>query len=171
MVYGIVKQHDGIIEVDTDAGKGTSFKIYLPLIEMVLDQQERKMPVLLRGNAETILVAEDDQAVLSFLLGVLQENGYSVVTATNGEDAVQKFIEFQDTVRLVLLDVIMPRKNGREIYDEIIKIRPDIKVLFMSGYTNDVIDWKDARKEGISLLAKPLQADELLEKLREALTG
>lgn len=118
---------------------------------------------------ETILVAEDDTAVMGLLKGLLEKNGYNVITATNGEEAVRKFIDHRDSIRLILLDVIMPRKNGKEVYDEIIGIRSDIKAIFMSGYTNDIIDWKGALQEDINLISKPVRPDDLLLKLREVL--
>jgi signal transduction histidine kinase/CheY-like chemotaxis protein len=169
MVYGIVKQHNGIIELDSEAGKGTTFRIYLPLIEPVIKKEQGKSPVFLQGNMETILVAEDDTAVMGLLKGLLEKNGYNVITATNGEEAVRKFIDHRDSIRLILLDVIMPRKNGKEVYDEIIGIRPDIKAIFMSGYTNDIIDWKGALQEDINLISKPVRPNDLLLKLREVL--
>jgi len=169
MVYGIVKQHNGIIELDSEAGKGTTFRIYLPLIEPVIKKEQGKSPVFLQGNMETILVAEDDTAVMGLLKGLLEKNGYNVITATNGEEAVRKFIDHRDSIRLILLDVIMPRKNGKEVYDEIIGIRSDIKAIFMSGYTNDIIDWKGALQEDINLISKPVRPGDLLLKLREVL--
>jgi signal transduction histidine kinase/CheY-like chemotaxis protein len=169
MVYGIVKQHNGIIELDSETGKGTTFRIYLPLIEPVIKKEQGKSPVFLQGNMETILVAEDDTAVMGLLKGLLEKNGYNVITATNGEEAVRKFIDHRDSIRLILLDVIMPRKNGKEVYDEIIGIRSDIKAIFMSGYTNDIIDWKGALQEDINLISKPVRPDDLLLKLREVL--
>ena len=169
MVYGIVKQHNGIIELDSEAGKGTTFRIYLPLIEPVSKKEQGKSPVFLQGNMETILVAEDDTAVMGLLKGLLEKNGYNVITATNGEEAVRKFIDHRDSIRLILLDVIMPRKNGKEVYDEIIGIRSDIKAIFISGYTNDIIDWKGALQEDINLVSKPVRPDDLLLKLREVL--
>ena len=169
MVYGIVKQHNGIIELDSEAGKGTTFRIYLPLIEPVSKKEQGKSPVFLQGNMETILVAEDDMVVMGLLKGLLEKNGYNVITATNGEEAVRKFIDHRDSIRLILLDVIMPRKNGKEVYDEIIGIRSDIKAIFMSGYTNDIIDWKGALQEDINLISKPVRPGDLLLKLREVL--
>jgi signal transduction histidine kinase len=169
MVYGIVKQHNGIIDVDTEVGCGTTFRIYLPLVEPGRKEQQNKAPELLPGKLETILVAEDDATVMGFLKGLLESNGYNVIGVTNGEDAVTEFIKYKEIVRLVLLDVIMPRKNGKEAYDEIVRINPDIKAIFISGYTSDVIDWKCALREDLCLIPKPVQPAVLLAKLREAL--
>ncbi len=169
MVYGIVRQHNGIIEVDTKTGKGSAFRIYFPLFNPVAEEEKAPTPVFLPGNRETILVAEDDSAVMGLLKGLLENNGYNVITAENGEEAVSRFNSNKGVVRLLLLDVIMPRKNGREVYAEISGISPGIKALFMSGYTDDIIDWKGAAQEGITLISKPVQPAVLLAKVREVL--
>jgi len=171
MVYGIVSQHNGFIEVDSQEGKGSSFRLYLPSLEPVMQEKNTGSPVFLPGNRETILVAEDDAAVMGLMKGLLENNGYEVITAENGEDAIASFIRYQKRISLILLDVVMPKKNGKEVYAEISRIKPGIKTLFISGYTSDVIDWKGALQEGISLIAKPVQPDVLLAKMREALEG
>jgi signal transduction histidine kinase len=169
MVYGIVKQHNGIIEMDTGTEQGTTFSIYLPLVELALKEQPSSAKALQKGNLETILVAEDDATVMGFLKRLLETNGYNVITATNGEDAVKEFSNNSADISLVLLDVIMPKKNGKEAFDEIVRIKPDIKAIFISGYTNDVIDWKCTLTEDVYLIQKPVQPSLLLTKLREAL--
>jgi PAS domain S-box-containing protein len=170
MVYGIVKQHDGYIFVDSEPGKGTTFRIYLPLTKQAEETKINKPsdPVPIEGN-ETILVAEDGNLTRELLKTVLAKSGYNVISAKDGEEAVNEFIINKDTVQLVLLDVVMPRKNGKEAYDEIRKIRPDIKVLFFSGYSEDVISQKDIIGRGFKIIAKPLKPDTLLNEIREEL--
>jgi CheY-like chemotaxis protein len=169
MVYGTIKQHNGIIEVESEIGQGTTLNIYLPVMDLATKDQPSKAPVLEKGKGETILVAEDDPTVRGFLKGLLENNGYNVIAVTNGEEAIKEFDTHGDLIKLLLLDVIMPKKNGKEVYDEIIRRKPDMKAIFVSGYTDDVIDWKCALEKEVFLIQKPVQPALLLSKMREAL--
>ncbi|MFA5073153.1 MAG: PAS domain S-box protein [Nitrospirota bacterium] len=172
IVYGVIKQHHGYINVYSEPGKGTTFKIYLPLISESGIQEE------VQGHApseeffeggETILLAEDDAAIRSLTRTILEGSGYRVVEAENGEEAIKKFMEHRETIHLILLDMIMPRKSGKEAFDEIKKMRPDIKALFVSGYTSDRLHINSIHSEGIELLSKPILPRTLLQKVRETL--
>jgi two-component system NtrC family sensor kinase len=170
MVYGIIKQHDGFINVYSELGKGTTFKIYLPLIKSEIEEKVSVMPAAYpEGGTETVLVAEDDQAVRKLTMNVLERFGYKVIAAEDGEDAVEKFRENKGDIQLLLLDVIMPKKNGKEVYEEIKKINPRIKTIFLSGYTANLIHKKGILEEGINFMLKPVSPKELLKKVREAL--
>jgi len=173
VVYGIIKQHEGFINVYSEPGKGTTFRIYLPVIQAeVLKEavvQEEKAPP--RGT-ETILVAEDDRILMKITRAVLSDFGYTVIEAVDGEEAVQKFRENRDKIRLLLLDLIMPKKNGRETYEEIRKITPEIKAIFLSGYSADLLREKMSFENGEgNLLHKPISPMALLKKVREVLDG
>jgi polar amino acid transport system substrate-binding protein len=170
IVYGIVKQHNGYINVYSETGKGTTFKIYLP----VLKTQKGEKPVEAAsaypvGGTETILVAEDDAALRKLTSVVLSSCGYTVITAEDGEDAVTKFRENKDTIQLLLFDIIMPKKNGKEASEEIRKIMPGVKVLFASGYTTDVMWQRGGFTEGGEFILKPIVPKVLLKKVREVL--
>ena len=169
IVYGIVKQHNGYIEVQSELGRGTTFRVYLPLVAARSAKTEAPRPGPIARGSETILLAEDDAQVRSMTKSVLEEFGYRVIEAEDGEQAVMSFRGHLEEVQLVMLDVIMPRKNGKEAYDEIRRIAPDIKVLFTSGYTADVISRKGISEEKLHFLPKPLAPDALLRKLREIL--
>jgi signal transduction histidine kinase/CheY-like chemotaxis protein len=171
IVYGIIRQHNGFIEVDSVPGKGTWFTAYLPLTEPLEENGESggfSLPV--GGNNETVLIAEDDFAVRMLGKHLMSRFGYNVIEAVDGEDAIRKFIENKDSIQVLLLDVIMPKKNGRQVYDEVKRIRPDIKVLFMSGYESDIISKQGMLEEGLNFIAKPLHVVELLTKLRAAIS-
>jgi PAS domain S-box-containing protein len=171
MVYGIVKQHDGFINVYSEPDRGTTFRIYLPVINAGEEVSVTTCaePVILRGGSETVLVAEDDSKLRKLAEIVLKEHGYKVILAENGEDAVSKFIANSDTIQLLLLDMIMPKKGGREAYEEIKKIRPDVKVLFATGYTADRVGKNDLLDGGLNFVLKPVSPKDLLMKLREVL--
>ncbi len=169
IVYGIVKQHDGIINVESEAGKGTAFKVYLPLIATTTEQAPAETLPPPRGGTETILLAEDDQDVRNLTKHVLQDFGYRVIAAQDGQEAIDRYTAQADDIDLLILDVIMPKKSGREVYDAVKAVRRDANVLFVSGYTADVLHKKGMFEEGIQFIAKPVSPSVLLEKIREVL--
>ena len=171
IVYGIVKQHNGYINVYSEPGKGTAFKLYLPLVSAKVEEYKPARIETPLGGTETILVAEDDNGVRDLTKHMLEEFGYTVIEAVDGKDAVEKFAENREKVHLLLLDVVMPKKNGREVYVEAVKIKPDVKVIFMSGYTANVIHKDGMLEEGLNFISKPVSPSELLKKVREALDG
>jgi CheY-like chemotaxis protein len=124
IVYGIISRNGGFIEVDSDPGKKTTFSIYLPLTEPSDNSKELESLPMPKGNNETILLAEDDFTVRVLGKNLLMKYGYRVIDAMDGEDALAKFIEHKDSVQVLLLDVIMPKKNGKQVYDEIRAMRP-----------------------------------------------
>jgi len=170
MVYGIIKQHEGFINVYSEPGKGTTFRIYLPLIETeTMEEQPIIAAELAKGGTETILLAEDDPAVRKLTLLVLEQMGYTVIIANDGEEAVTKFMENKDRIQLLLFDIIMPKMNGREAYEEIKKTKPDIPVLFASGYSPDMLRVKELVDDDAALVYKPISPQNLLKKVREVL--
>ena len=168
--YGIIKQHNGYIKVYSELGKGTEFKILLPLIEdtAVMDKQV-EAAVSAKGGTETILLAEDDASLRKLSRIVLESYGYTVITAEDGEDAITKFMENRESISLALIDMIMPKKNGKEVAAEISKMSPRTKILFASGYTMDIIMTKELTESGFDFLLKPVVPRDLLKKVREVL--
>ena len=168
-VYGIIKQHRGFIDVETAPGAGTSFLLYFPLIEKEAESPLDRTSATLTGGTETVLVAEDDEVIRNLTRSVLTEFGYQVIEAMDGEDAVRVFGENRDRVDLLLLDVIMPRKNGKAAYEEIRRMKPGIRALFMSGYSADMISKEGVLEKGLSFISKPVSPIEMLMKVREVL--
>ena len=169
MVYGIVRQHDGYINVYSEPKRGTTFKIYLPLIKAEAKEAKAAGAAPPCGGTEVILLAEDDAGVRMLMKEVLEKFGYTIIEAIDGEDAVKKFKENKDRIQLLILDVIMPKKNGKQVYDEIMELKPDAKVIFSSGYTANIIQKKGILEEGINFILKPVSPQELLRKVREVL--
>lgn len=167
MVYGIVKQHNGFIYVQSEPGRGAAFDIYFPLFETNARQRKSidSQPQM-EGN-ETLLLIEDDTDVRHLLKEILESYGYEVIEGVDGADGVEKFVLHQDRINLLLSDVMMPGKNGKEAYTDIRKIRRDIKVIFISGYSDAAT--KEILEDGMIFLAKPVSPRELLSKIREAL--
>lgn len=170
IAYGIFKQHNGLINVYSEPGVGTTFKAYLPLImdTAVLPPVEDSINSPLSGT-ETILVVEDDYHIRDLMAKILTSTGYSVILAVDGEDAMEKYKEYRHSIQLVITDIIMPKKNGAEVYNEIRQLNANTKVIFTSGYTNDILQSRGGIQAGVELLLKPVLPKLLLQKVREHL--
>jgi len=174
IVYGIVKQHDGFINVYSEKGIGTTFKLYLPAADKNETgyNEENKITEVPRGDLrgdETILIAEDEESVREFLKDILRSYGYSIIVAEDGQDAVEKYNEHRNRINMVILDVVMPRKNGKDVYNSIKETNPDLKALFISGYTQDILTSKGIYEAGLEFIAKPLEIESLMLKIRKIL--
>ena len=169
IVYGIIKQHNGHIEVYSEIGHGTTFKIYIPLVKALTEEEQQVEQSKPRGGKETILLAEDDDITRELTRIVLEKFGYTVLEAIDGEDALEKFSMHKDRLDLIMLDVIMPKKNGKAVYEIIKTFKPDMKVLFLSGYTADIVHKKGIFEDNINFVSKPIVPDDLARKIREVL--
>jgi PAS domain S-box-containing protein len=168
--YGIIKQHNGYIKVYSEAKQGTVFKIYLPLIEEFVGADKKiEAPRVIKGGNETILIAEDEVSLRKLSKIILESSGYNVIVAVDGDDAIVKFMENQDKIQLVILDMIMPKKSGKEVSELIREKSPGTKVLFTSGYTTDIINTQEIRKLDFDFIHKPMPPQDLLKKVREML--
>jgi two-component system cell cycle sensor histidine kinase/response regulator CckA len=168
--YGIIKQHDGYINVYSEPGQGTVFKIYLPVSEEAASPDMKlEAAVTVKGGNETVLVAEDDASIRTLLRVVLESFGYSVITAVDGEDSVVKFMENRDKIKLAILDMVMPKKSGKEAGEAIRKENSGTKILFMSGYTMDIIKTDELTEYAADFIHKPCQPRDLLIRVREVL--
>lgn len=168
IVYGIVKQHNGSVLIESTRETGTTVNIYLPLIPVQSVAEDEKPGIPPAGGSETLLVAEDEEIVRTLLTSILEKAGFRVIAAGNGVEALEKFRE-NDDISLVVTDVVMPKLNGREILEEIRKTRPDMKGIYISGYTADIMKKKGILEKETDVITKPIRKDELLRKIREVL--
>lgn len=169
IAYGIITQHRGRIDVKSEPGQGTVFTIYLPLTDAQGCEDTPAQFSMMNSGNETILLAEDDPFVRNATSAILEFAGYRIITAVNGQEAVASFEQFGGSIDLVLLDVIMPVMNGMDAYRRLRRIRPDIPVIFLSGYTAEILHQEGVNSDEIRLLKKPVSPGELLAAVRETL--
>jgi PAS domain S-box-containing protein len=168
-VYGIVKQSSGSISVYSEPGRGTAFKVYLPRVEEAVETTVVGGRPGLRGGSETILVVEDNEMVRTVTCEILKRQGYTVVEARHGVDALDIAQRYHGPIHLLLTDVVMPEMGGPELVSRLAPIRPRMKIVYVSGYTADAIDHQGMLAEGIEFLSKPVGLDTLVRKVRDVL--
>ena len=171
-VFAVTKRHSGFLNLYSEPGKGTTFKIYLPMPEVESVNQVSDNKVLegeLRGRGQTILLAEDDDQVRGLAKMILEKAGYRVLAAKDGDDAIFIFLKNTDQIDLALLDVMMPKKSGKQVMDKIRIHCPDLPIVFASGYNQNIFESDHLPDEGYELISKPYQKKELLKKIKEVL--
>ena len=167
-VYGIVEQNGGRIEIYSEVGEGTSFKVYFPRNDGLIKQEQSVLPELRKGT-ETILYVEDEDVVRRSTSKILKRLGYQVISATSGEEALEIAESFNGTIDLLFTDVIMPQMNGRKLAERVRSLLPEIKVLFTSGYTYNVIEQHGVLELGYRFIAKPFNRNILADGIRKVL--
>jgi len=170
MVHGVVRQHGGAVQVRSVVGGGTTFEIYLPQVDAPA-APARVDETVSRDTLgrETILLVEDEDDVRALARELLERQGYRVLEASDGRQALDRYETEGDQIDLILSDVVMPRMSGRELVDRVRALRPDMRVLYMSGYTEDAILRHGVRDASTVLLGKPFAPADLLAKVREVL--
>jgi signal transduction histidine kinase len=169
-VFGIVQQHHGHIRLSSEPNKGTTFHIYLPVTEAASVKEttnDQTVPDL--KGTETILLVEDHEQVRELARAILEQQGYTILAAENGQDALAILVSHEGPVHLLLTDVVMPGMNGRELYEKAARERPGLKVLYLSGYTDSIIVHRGLLDKGIQFVQKPFSIQDLSYKIREVL--
>jgi len=168
-VYGIVKQNEGFINVYSEPGQGTTFKIYFQRTRQVLKAHEESAPKEIPTGTETVLLVEDEKAILNLGKTVLERFGYTVLVAHTPFEALAMAARYEGTIHLLVTDVVMPEMNGKALQEKIERIKPEIKVLYMSGYTANVIMHRGILETDVSFIQKPFTVASLAKKVREVL--
>jgi signal transduction histidine kinase len=169
-VYGIVRQTGGGISVESEPGKGSTFRIYLPQVSAPIDfARTPSPPVAKSDNFETVLVVEDEDIVRELVCEVLEDQGYNVICAHDGLEALQMAADFDGTIHLLVTDVIMPHMNGHELAEKLSSVRPDMKILYVSGYSANDIGDHGILDPRIELLQKPFTPQTLARKIRDVI--
>jgi two-component system, cell cycle sensor histidine kinase and response regulator CckA len=166
-IYGIVRQHGGFVHVYSEVGTGSTFRVYIPASNAKAPSLEKRDDSLpLRGGTETLLLVEDHEGLRQLATETLSRLGYNVIAAADGEQALSEFGRHQDTIHLAVLDLILPKLNGPEIYDHICSARPDLPVVFATGYSADFALLHKIQQQGLPVLQKPYTARDLARKVR-----
>ncbi|HVH88154.1 MAG TPA: response regulator, partial [Terriglobales bacterium] len=170
-VYGFVKQSGGYVWVYSEVGRGTTFKIYLPESKEVSQDEtgDKVKQIALPRGSETILLAEDAESLRELNLELLEALGYTVLEAAHGVEALDKAAEYHGSIHLLLTDVVMPGMSGKELAERLAISRPEVKVIYMSGYTDHTVIQHGILKPGTAFLQKPFTRETLARKLREVL--
>jgi two-component system, cell cycle sensor histidine kinase and response regulator CckA len=170
-VYGIVKQSDGYIWVFSEPGQGTTFKIYFPRVKTASPTSDPRLPAVNPRGTETVLLVEDEDEVRRLALRMLEQNGYVVLAARAGDEALELCRKHSGQIHLLLTDVVMPGMSGPALAEIMKRERPGMKVLYMSGYTDDEILNHGIRDHQMEFLQKPFGAEVLAMKIRQVLDG
>jgi PAS domain S-box-containing protein len=169
-VYGIVQQNNGFIDVSSEPGKGTTFRIYLPrYADPIVDSQLKQALEIPMGRGETVLLVEDESGILEVAKTMLEKLGYRVLAASTPQEALTLAEEYSNGIQLLITDIVMPEMNGRKLAERLYSLYPDMKKLFMSGYTADVIANRGVLEEGMNFLQKPFLFETFAAKVRGAL--
>ena len=169
MVYGMVQQHNGFMRLNSRQKHGTTVEIYIPLSKESPETSAKMSSVSDSKNTETILVAEDDTAVMKLIKRILERSGFHVITASDGEKAIEYGTQNIEKIDLVLLDVMMPEKSGLEVAQELSKLKPDLRILYSSGYNEFSQHTELAIPNDAEMIQKPYHREALIQKIRSIL--